>query len=228
MNVLIVEDELLVAQSLKKIIEDSFSHCFVSIATNYEESWGKLLNKDYHIALIDIMLGADSLDGLELCKQMKERSVDIPIIFVTCCTSIKYLERAFELGAYDYISKPYNARELSIRVKRWGRAPKPQAKSQETSYSSLVYEPKKNQFLYKNHPLKSLTPKNKRLLSLFINNPETLLTKSYLIENYWGDHSTSTKNRNLRSAVQSLRGVLESEGIEWIRTVRGEGYILKK
>lgn len=227
MNVLVVEDNKQVALSVKKTLSANRLINFVDVAHDFDQAFDKIYSEVFDLLLLDIFLGEDSLTGLDLCAKIREKNDEIPIIILTSINSINYLEKAFKLGANDYIRKPFNSRELELRIERWMQMSEKFKIQKKLQYKEISYNFHNNQFYYKNNPI-SLTKKNKFLLRLFMMNPEKLLSTAYIKEKFWGDYPGIRKSRNLRSNIQSLRNSLEPQCSGWLRTKRGEGYILKK
>lgn len=226
MNVLVVEDEFRVAHSIKKALSESKLLNFIDIAHDFDSAFNKYFSGVFDIVLLDIYLGKESLSGLDLCEKIRESDASIPIIIITSFHSIQYLEKAFKLGANDYIRKPFHSREVMLRVERWLTMKNKRTVKKQLEYKDLVYDYKTNQFYFNRTHIK-LTKKNKVLLKLFIERPEELLSTLYIREKFWGDYPSVFKNRNLRSNIQSLRMSLKPYCAQWIQTCRGEGYILK-
>lgn len=227
MNVLVVEDDLRVASSIKKTIKSCKVCNVVEIATNFDMAVDKMSSNVFDLLLVDIFLGVNSLSGLDFCEIVRKRDKRIPIIMVTSLHSINYLKKAFGLGVNDYVKKPFDYRELALRVERWVRLSETVEVKDALDYNGLIYDFCKNQFLYRNKKI-PLTKRNKLLLKLFLEKPEQLLTTEYIKEKFWGDYLNINKSRNLRSNVQSLRESLGTGCSSWIKTIRGEGYLLKK
>lgn len=227
MNVLVVEDNQQVALSIKKTLSACELINFVDVAHDFNQAFNKVYSKVFDLLLLDIFLGEDTLTGLDLCAKIRGNNKKIPIIMLTSVTSISFLEKAFKLGANDYIKKPFNSRELTLRVERWMQLSERFIIQKKISYKGLSYDFQTNQFYFQREHI-SLTRKNKVLLKLFLKNPEKLLTNPYIKEKFWGDYPGITKSRNLRSNIQSLRNALKPYCSDWLKTKRGEGYILKK
>lgn len=228
MNILVVDDEPIITRSIKKNLKVLCYPCQIKTANSHKTAWEWISRHKFDIILLDIFFKNCNKTGLDLCEQIRKINQNVPIIMITSARSLDLLEKAFNFGIYDYITKPYNVKELAIRVKRWKNFSLPHKnKNKLYYYKKLCYNLKNNQFSYNRKPLK-LSKRNKELLSLFIKKPETLLTKIYIIESHWGDHSTLNKKRNLRSSIQYLRNALKMTNCNWIKTIRGEGYIMIK
>lgn len=227
MNVLIVEDDPHVAMSIKKTLLNSKLINFVDIAHDFDQAFNKFYSNVFDLFLLDIYLGQNNLTGLDLCATIRKKNKKKPIIIITSIESIKYLEKAFKLGANDYIRKPFDSKELVLRVERWMQFSENYKIKKKIIYKDLLFDFNTNQFYFKKKQI-ILTKKNKILLKLFMLNPEKLLSHSYIKEKFWGDYSGISKSRNLRSNIQTLRQALKPYCSEWVKTRRGEGYILKK
>lgn len=227
MNLLIVEDELSIANSIKRNFSKSSEFAKIEIAGSFVEAIGMMNKYTFEIIIVDINLDGSELDGLDLCDLIRNQNNRVPIIVITACHTLKNMERAFSIGVNDYVTKPFNIKELEIRVKRWSTSISPGSLKSSLEYGKLRYDLKNKAFYFGNNKLE-LTKKNKELLLIFMEEPENLLTHEYIKEKYWGDYSLTRKSRNLRSSIQHLRDALEGVCSEWILTVRGEGYILNK
>ncbi|MCK5605211.1 response regulator transcription factor [Candidatus Pacearchaeota archaeon] len=223
-----MEDELLIARAIKKIVKKIPGVNVVDITGHFYEAMDKFMSGIFDMVLIDICLRHDHLNGIDLCKRIRKKDLKIPVIIISSDRSFESLKKAFHAYANDYIKKPFDPKELFLRVSRWAIPPDQTIAPANLVYKNISYSPKKNEFFY-NDKIIPLTKKNKALLLLFLKNSEELLTQNYLQEKLWGDYDTMTKNRNLRSNIQILRTALKKiKCYNWIVTVRGEGYILKK
>ena len=228
MNILIVEDEPEIASVIKNIFCNNSSSHFVDISYSFESAFTKIHSEIFDMILLDIDLGASSHSGLDLCKIIRKNNKDIPIIIITAITSITYLEKAFHMGVNDYIKKPFHPTELSMRVTRWQELFQNNIKQRkQIEYQQLCYTIANNEFYFNGKPI-TLTKRNKKILSVFIKSPETIISSEILIQKVWGDFINTMKERNIRSNIQLLRKALDTSCGKWIQTVRGEGYILIK
>ncbi len=227
MNILIVEDEIIVAETIKKIFKGLDNINLIDITDKFDEAYNKASSKVYDVVLVDVML-KEKRNGIDLCSLIRQNNPNIILIVITCMTSIEYLKEAFKVGVNDYITKPFNRKELELRVNRWQQFSVNDVKVCDTiEYYELHYSIIKNRFYFNNEQL-NLTKKNKELLLLFLKNPEMILSADFLQEKLWGDYYISLRNRNIRSNIQILRSVLKDHCGNWIETIRGEGYVLQK
>jgi DNA-binding response OmpR family regulator len=224
MNILIVEDEVLIARMIKKICQNIPAVNTLDIVMDYDSATLKAASGIYDLFITDIFLGKNRSNGLDFCEKLRALNIDSPIIIITSIYSLEYLEKAFSLGVNDYIMKPFHPKELELRIHRWlkGVVSKTSAR---IIYDQLSYDPDRHEFYFADSKLE-LTKREKALLLIFLRHSEKLIPTHLMKEKFWGD--MSDKNRNIRSNIQSLRRSLGESCANWIQTVRGEGYILKK
>lgn len=113
-NILLIEDEEKIARFME--LELKYEGFDVAIASDGEEGYKRFLNEKFDLIILDLML--PKLNGLELCKKIKKTS-DIPIIMVTAKSDVADIVNGFEIGADDYLTKPFNMEELIARIKRF-------------------------------------------------------------------------------------------------------------
>lgn len=227
MNILIIEDEIIVASSIKNILKKISFVNFIDIAHNFEDGFQKSMTNVFDIILVDIFLGHDQLNGFEICKIIRKKNKEIPLVIITSYHSIRYIEKAFSIGVNDYITKPFHHKEVEIRIKRWLMLSHQIKTETEITYQEVIFYPQTNLFFFNKKPI-ILSKKNKILLLIFLQKPEKILSQSYLREKLWGDYLHCDKKRNLRSNIQLLKKSLPKECRDWIQNIRGEGYLLKK
>lgn len=226
MNILIVEDDYTVAHFIKKILSALPCIYHVDIASGFEEGFTKAFSNTFDLIIIDILLKKkDSRDGIELCRCIRQKDTGIPLIIVTSCIPVEYLEKSFQAGANDYITKPFHPKELQIRIQQWIHFQKRYTYAEKISYRGVRCDLKENRFFFQETPLK-LGKKQKKLLLLFLQNPEKILSHHFIQEKIWSDHDTLLISRNIRSCIYMLRETLASCHSIEIKNIHGEGYML--
>lgn len=225
MNILIVDDEKCVALAMAKALMASPTINIVETVYDSKTALAKIKSDVFDLILLDVYLKNEESTGLDLCKQVRSFNSEIPIVIVTGHHSIDHLEKAFKYGANDYIKKPFDTKELLLRIHRWIQFSSKIRLNKQISYQNLIYDFHVNEVYFQEEKI-PLTRKNKTLLLLFMRNPEELLTKRYIHQKFWGDYY-EVSSRNLRSNIQHLRKSLDPCA-SWIRTIRGEGYMLRK
>jgi DNA-binding response OmpR family regulator len=224
MNILIVEDEVLIARMIKKICQNIPAVNTLDIVLDYDAAIHKATSGIYDLFITDIFLGKEKYNGLNFCEKLRALNIETPIMIITSIYSLEYLEKAFSLGVNDYIMKPFHPKELELRIHRWLKGSVSKS-STRVVYDNLSYDPNLHEFYFEDKKIE-LTKREKALLLIFLRHSEKLIPTHLMKEKFWGD--MSEKNRNIRSNIQSLRKSLGNSCANWIQTVRGEGYILKK
>lgn len=192
MKVLIIEDNLRVSSLLKRGLESQQYQVYIS---EDAEDALVLLNKiTFDLAITDIML--PGMNGIELSRIIKQRYPDLPIIMLTALGTIDEKIEGFDAGADDYMVKPFEIRELYVRIK--AILLRKSSKSKETYSSHLEYHDlkvdKNINRVFRNDKEIILTPKEFKLLVFLMSNAERILTREEIAENVWGNHFDTGTN----------------------------------
>ena len=231
MNILIIEDDLILANRIKNVFEELVITNRIKILISYELFLQELYHINYYnVVLTDIKIEKDfSKTWMDIIKIIREKEINIPVVVISCLWEIDWLDRAFGIWANDYLVKPFRLKELQIRVLRWFKIYYTSLNlwnDNKIGYKELVYNLDTNHFYYK-WKVVDLGKKSKYILSLFISSPEKLITEMELVEKIWWDEYL-TSNRNIRINIMRLKTALKPFLIDdWIENIRGEGYILK-
>lgn len=221
MKLLIVEDEDGIAAFLKQgLTEESF---IVDVADNGEKGLELALSGKYDLLLLDWML--PKISGIEICTQFRKKCKETPIIFLTAKDTLDETILGLQLGANDYIKKPFHFEELLERIKVQLRP-----KSQEPSIFKLgnITLNIDSHQVHKHNKEVHLTQKEFALLEYLIRNKGTVCTRTQIIENVWDIHfeyNTGVIDVYINALRKKLS--LLDDG-NYIQTVRGIGYIAKE
>ena len=215
MKILLMEDDAVLSDILLDFLRESWS---VDYAFNSQEVFTHLESKKYDLFIFDI--NVTGKNGLELLEEIREFNDTTPTIFITAYTDTAYLKRAFDLGAHDYIKKPFELEELSVRIENTKRLFNIETKNEIVIASNISYFPDLKE-ISKDGEKHSLGAKNTLLLSYFIANKGRLLSSEEITQNVW-DFDSMPSDATLRSHIRTLRDII---GKEKISTLRGEGYI---
>jgi two-component system, OmpR family, alkaline phosphatase synthesis response regulator PhoP len=179
------------------------------------------------LVLLDLML--PNIDGLTVCKEVKNNvtTKNIPIIMITAKNEENDIITGLELGASDYITKPFSTKVLLARVKNQLRIAALQPKDNNTflRFKDLVINREERSVFLNNEEIK-LTYSEFELLTMFVNEPHRVFTRNQLIFNIKGDDGYDVGERAIDVQILNLRKKLGSYGSE-IESVRGIGYRLK-
>ena len=220
--VLLVDVDTSIVSSLRTFLnQEGFQ---VTSANNHKETIDLLDSGQYHfdLALLDVSLPDGS--GFSLCSAIKANS-DIPVIFLTASDDEYSVVAGLDLGADDYISKPFRPRELISRMnsvlRRYHRG------SQPLEYHELKADTVRG-LVYKNNVELTLSALEYRLLLLFLSNQGIVLTRSRLLDELWDMAGEFVNDNTLTVYIKRLREKIEADPAhpEYIKTIRGLGYKL--
>lgn len=221
-HVLLVDDDTSIVSSLQTFLnQEGFQ---VTSVNNHKETIDLLDSGQYHfdLALLDVSLPDGS--GFSLCSAIKANS-DIPVIFLTASDDEYSVVAGLDLGADDYISKPFRPRELISRMnsvlRRYHRG------SQPLEYHELKADTVRG-LVYKNNMELTLSALEYRLLLLFLSNQGIVLTRSRLLDELWDMAGEFVNDNTLTVYIKRLREKIEADPAhpEYIKTIRGLGYKL--
>ena len=221
MKILIIEDEIDLADSIEHYLSREGHLC--EMAHNYELASEKIHLYEYDCILVDITLPDGN--GLDIIEQLKQLHSDVAIIIISAKNSINDKVHGLDIGADDYLAKPFHLSELNSRIKSILRRIGFKGQN-EFTYGKIKIRPDSH-LVYVDDHLILLTPKEYDLLLYFIMNKNRVLTKEAIIEHLWGDYMgieadsldcVYTHIRNLRKKL------MEFDDTDHIKTVYGVGY----
>jgi two-component system phosphate regulon response regulator PhoB len=222
-RILVVEDE----PAIRELVAVNLRHAGYSVgeAGSAEDARAQLDAAPPDLVLLDWMLPRQS--GIDLAKQLRAdpRTAGLPIVLLTARAQEGDKLQGFEVGADDYITKPFSPRELVARVRALlRRAAHAGADSDDPiEIAGLRLEPASMRVLADGVPL-ALSPTEFRLLHCFMRNPDRVLSRARLLDSVWGDH-VYIEERTVDVHVRRLRVALAPGGHQrLIETVRGGGY----
>lgn len=219
--VLLVEDETGIAELLAlNLRHEGFE---VRHAATAEEAAAVVDQVLPALVLLDWMLpGASGVDLLRRWRA-QARTRDLPIIMLTARVEENDRVQGLDLGADDYVAKPFSTRELMARVRSVLRRRAPDQAPQPLQVGGLLLHPASREARVSGALLK-LGPTEFRLLQVLMAQPERVFTRSQLIDRVWGDH-VAVEDRTVDAQVKRLRDALETAGAQGcVQTVRGVGY----
>jgi DNA-binding response OmpR family regulator len=216
-RILIIEDEPALLRGLKDNFETEGYE--VRTASNGEKGLAALLNEPPDLVLLDLML--PKVNGYEICRAARARRLEMPIIMLTAKGQEDDIVRGLELGADDYVTKPFSIRELLARVKallrRGGNAA-------EYCFGPCRLDLTAHK-LFRGEAEVPLTAKEFRLLEFFVKRAGRALTRDSILDAVWGQEVMVT-DRSVDRCVTTLRAKIESDPRNpvFIQTIRDIGY----
>jgi two-component system OmpR family response regulator len=222
-KVLIVEDNPEIADLVRMHLKDI--HCEADIANDGAAGLERFRDGDYDLVILDLMLPV--MDGLEVCKQLRLDNKVVPVIMLTSKSSELDRVLGLEIGADDYLTKPFSIPELLARVKAQFRrldalqTPEPQGR---LSFGALVIEPDKHRVTLADKKI-DLTAKEFDLLLYFAAHPGRVYNRAELLDQVWG-YSYEGYEHTVNSHINRLRSKIEADPAkpQYIMTVWGVGY----
>ncbi len=222
MRVLVAEDDKDIAELLVTYLEREGYQVFcVEDGRAALECFSK---QDLQMAILDISL--PFLDGFGVCREIRKRS-QMPILFLSARDDTMDKILGLELGADDYLVKPFYPQELILRLQALQRRSQVEVAQEKLTHRQLELEPQSRRVHLRGEPLK-LTRTEFDLLQLFVRNLGRVLTREQIIAQLWRDPSTPDSARLVDAHLRNLRSKLRAVDpqADWIRAVRGIGYRL--
>ncbi len=222
MRILLVEDELAIAGTvLYALREDGYEavHCLTA-----GDALAQAAVSEFDLAILDV--GLPDLGGFALCRRLRERR-DLPVIFLTARQEEADRILGFELGADDYVPKPFSPRELMARVRAVLRRARPDPSAPAAVPSGdFLHDADGMRIRYRGRLLE-LTRYEYGLLAALLARPGAVLSRVQLMDRVWGD-ALDSGDRTIDTHVKTLRAKLHAiaPGADPIRTHRGLGYSL--
>jgi two-component system KDP operon response regulator KdpE len=220
-KILVIDDEEPTVQLITMLLDRRGFD--VIKAFSAEEGLRQAYRHQPDLVLVDIMM--PEMDGWEVCKRLREMS-DVPIIFLTARGEVRDVVRGLEMGADDYVIKPYDNDELIARVKaHLRRSPRPNM-SDELVFDGGAFRINfMNREVYVRNEIKHLTPKEFNLLGVLVRNAGRVVTRTELVTQAWGEEYCDAID-SLKLYIHYLRQKVETNPAQpdYILTSRGVGY----
>ena len=225
-RILVVEDDPDISHLLEiNLMDIAFQ---VDVVNNGVDGLNRASNHDYQLIVLDLML--PGMDGLELCRRLRSQSVNIPVLMLTARSSELDRVLGLELGADDYLTKPFSIKELQARVKAILRRVEFSAKQlaanpdEKIEVASLLIDVSGRNVFIDHQPVE-LTAKEFDLLLYFARHPGRVYSRGQLLDYVWG-YSHNGYEHTVNSHINRLRKKIEKnpQQSQYIETVWGVGY----
>ena len=221
MTILIVEDEKKLSEILKKALKSE--RYSVDTAYDGEEALVKARRNSYELIILDIML--PKKDGIAVCKELRTRNIHTPIIMLTARGTVDDRVSGLNIGADDYLIKPFGISELFARIRAVLRRRKT-TDSDIWKMGDLVLDRIKHEVTRAGKVI-ALTPKEYKILNTLLTHKGEAIGRQQLIENVWSPDFKESNNE-LNVHVRYLRAKIDKKGDKpLIHTVRGVGFMMK-
>ena len=224
MRILMIEDN----ESVSSMVEMFFAKEGIEgvFVKNGTDGYTRALNEEWDVLIIDWML--PGMEGVTICRQLRQEGKTVPIIMLTAKDSESDQVLGLEMGADDYVTKPFSPLALMARIKAVTRRcqvaqsiPAEDKNSVRTDHFSINKNTR--EVFLDGKPIENLTPKEFDLLSYFVQRPKQVFTREQLLENVWG-YQFYGDERTVDVHIKRLRNKIGTETQPFLHTVWGVGY----
>ena len=221
-KILVVEDDL--ALSAGVCFELDTSGYLTVAAYNCQKAQQLLKRDDFDLVILDVNLPDGN--GFDLCREVKKNYSDLPVIFLTANDLEQDVLNGFDLGADDYITKPFNIqilkRRVEVALRRGASSTKLSAECYDDGFLCLDFSAL---IAMRNGEKLAITPNEYKMLRVLTANAGNIVTRQILLEKLWDCDSNYIDDHTLTVTVNRLRAKIEDADHSYIQTVRGMGYI---
>ena len=222
MRILIVEDEIKLAHAMKRALQ--LQKYAVDVVNNGKDGLDFAIGEDFNLIILDIML--PGIDGIEICKRIRAEGIHTPVLMLTARGQISDKVTGLDVGADDYMVKPFSFEELFARIRALVRRPT-QTNDPVLHIKNLTLDPKT--FTVKRDTTHiELSAKEFSLLEYLLRNKNTVLTKEQIIAHVW-NYDSDVLPSTIEVHVKHLRDKIDVSGDNsLIYTIRGRGYTIRE
>jgi len=212
MRILLLEDDVILQDIIGEFLEESGYD--VTPFYDGEKALDAIGAFQYDLLLLDV--NVPSIDGFEILEYLREIGNTTPAIYITSLAGIKDLKKGFDLGAEDYLKKPFELEELQVRIER---IVKSRHLQEEIELDGMTFIPKAHQ-IHIGEEVISMRQKEAQVLEYFVRNQGKIISCDEIIENIWDDEHPPT-HATIRTYIKNLRKMFDKEYFE---NIKGEGY----
>jgi len=223
MKILLGEDDKGIAGAVKKgLLENSYS---VDVAFDGEEGLRLALHKKYDLIVLDVML--PKMDGREVLNRIRKLDVQVPVIFLTVKDSESDIVQGLDLGADDYLGKPFSFNELLARIRAILRRGKKETISSKLQVANLILELDGHR-VFRDKIGIELTPKEYSLLEFLMRHSGHIITRTMISEKIW-DYGFDPSTNVVDVHVSHLRNKIDKDfEPKLLHTIKGVGYVFEE
>ena len=217
-KVLLMEDDAQLSEIIKEYLEENGYD--VKHAADGEEAFDMAYEEKFDIFLFDVKVPL--MNGFDLLSKLRREGNETPAIFLTSLNGIEDLSRAFEAGCDDYLKKPFELKELLLRVKSISKRVFYHKADEKISIGNGVYFDLDSNRIQKDTETIHLSKKESLILKLLLKHRGKIVTPQMIFENAW-DYEDEPSEMSLRTYIKNIRKTI---GKELIENTRGQGYML--
>ena len=222
-TIMVVDDDEKITSMLRRGLV--FEGYEVRTATNGSEGLREMMIREPDLLILDVMM--PEVDGWEVCRRLREAGSTVPVLMLTAKDEVQDRVHGLDLGADDYLVKPFALEELLARVRALlRRRTEGEGGTHRLTFEDIVLDLHTREVVRDGKPIE-LTAKEFELLHLFMQNPKRVLPRDVIMEKIWG-YDYSGESNVLEVYIAMLRQKTEEHGGKRIiQTIRGTGYVLR-
>jgi len=218
MQILLLEDELMLQEAIEEYLTEMGYR--VDAYEDGQEAYEAIRRTAYDLFVFDI--NTPTIDGLSLLERLQEEKIHVPTIFISAITQIEQISRAYELGCYDYLKKPFHLKELSLHIDRLLSIADIHPKTIVRLSKMYTYDLVRRKLVF-NHEDQPLTRKQSQIIDLLASHVDRIVDFDMIRYTVW--ENSHVDNATIRAEVHRTRQALKEELIE---SIKGVGYRLKR
>ena len=219
MRILLLEDELMLQSAMVEYLTDTGYD--IDAFEDGEEAFLHCIKEEYDLFIFDI--NTPTIDGLTLLEKLQKNKIFVPTIFISAITQIEQISKAYELGCYDYLKKPFHLKELTLHIDRLLKMADIQSKSCVKISKMYHYDLERSRLLFDNEE-QTLTPKQAHRSFIFLpHNLTKIVDFDMLRYDVWDDPQID--NATIRAEVHRVRQIFKEDLVE---SIKGIGYRMNK
>jgi DNA-binding response OmpR family regulator len=218
MKILLLEDELMLQSAVIEYLRDTGYE--VDAYEDGQDTFDAAMVNTYDLFIFDI--NTPTIDGLTLLDNLQKEKIFVPTIFISAITQIEQISKAYELGCYDYLKKPFHLKELTLHMERLLQMANVESKSIVKISKMYTYDLEKQRLFFDNAE-QTLTPKQSQIINLFASNINKIVDFEMLRYYVWDN--TPVDNATIRAEVHRVRHTLKEDLID---SLKGIGYKMSK
>jgi len=219
MYILLVEDELRLAQVVRKVLEEE-GHT-VDVAHDGEEGLAMAMDGSHDVVVLDVLL--PGIDGFEVCRSLRANRVDTPVLLLTALDAVEDRVRGLDAGADDYLPKPFAFQEMLARLRALGRRRVQARDPDQLETGDMTLDLRRRRAARGGRTI-DLSPKEFALLEFLMRNQGRVVTRTQILDHVWGYDYSPDSNLVDVYVTYLRRKIDRGHQRKLIRTVRGAGY----
>jgi DNA-binding response OmpR family regulator len=218
MKVFLLEDEKMLQSAIAEYLTQT--GYLVQMGEDGLEAYEMISQSEYDLLILDI--NTPSINGLALLEKLQNDKRYIPTIFISAITQIEQISKAYELGCYDYLKKPFHLKELTLHIDRLLKMADITSKNHVKISKMYTYDLQNKRLFFDNEE-QTLTPKQAQIIELLASNIEKIVDFDMLRYDVWDRNDID--NATIRAEVHRVRQILKEDIVE---SLKGIGYRLKR